>query len=102
MRDAGSVPSSQPPPPTFAPWRGRTIALALDLHADETIIDEQEGRELAAQAGIHVVGVLGILLRAKRLGQIPALKPEIQSLRTKANFFIAPLLEAKVLAAAGE
>lgn len=78
------------------------IALAADLHADVVIIDEQEGRELAAQAGLQVIGVLGILLRAKREGQIPALKPEIQSLRKKGKFFIAPFLEAKVLAAAGE
>ncbi len=78
------------------------IALAVDLHADVVMIDEQEGRELAAQAGLQVIGVLGILLRAKREGQIPALKPEIQSLRRKGRFFIAPLLEAKVLAAAGE
>jgi predicted nucleic acid-binding protein len=78
------------------------IALAVDLHADMVIIDEQEGRELAARTGLQVVGVLGILLRAKREGQIPALKPEIQSLRTKGKFFIAPSLEARVLAAAGE
>ena len=79
-----------------------TIALAADLNADVVIIDEQEGRQLAAQVGLQVIGVLGILLRAKREGQIPALKPEIQSLRRKGRFFIAPLLEAKVLAAAGE
>jgi predicted nucleic acid-binding protein len=78
------------------------IALAADLRADVVIIDEQEGRELAAQAGLHVIGVLGILLRAKREGQIPALKPEIQSLRMKGKFFIAPYLEAQVLAATGE
>jgi predicted nucleic acid-binding protein len=78
------------------------IALAADLNADVVIIDEQEGRELAAQAGLRVTGVLGILLRAKRHGHIPALKPEIQSLRKKAKFFIAPSLEAQVLVAAGE
>ncbi|HXJ95855.1 MAG TPA: DUF3368 domain-containing protein [Terriglobia bacterium] len=66
------------------------------------LIDEQEGRQLAAQAGLSVTGVLGILLRAKQSGHIPALRPEIQSLRHKARFFIAPLLEAKLLAAAGE
>jgi hypothetical protein len=49
-----------------------------------------------------VTGVLGILLRAKRDGHIPELKPQIQSLRKKGKFFIAPFLEAKVLAAAGE
>jgi hypothetical protein len=41
-------------------------------------------------------------LRAKRDGHIPALKPEIESLRKKARFFIASLLEAKALAAARE
>jgi hypothetical protein len=78
------------------------IALAADLDADVVIIDEQEGRELAAQAGLYVTGVLGILLRAKRDGHVPALKPEIESPRKKARFFIASFLEAKVLATAGE
>ncbi len=79
-----------------------TIALAVDMKANMAIIDEQEGRKLAAQVGLKVTGVLGILRRAKREGQIPALKPEIQSLRSLGNFFIASSLEAKVLAAAGE
>ena len=79
-----------------------TIALAAELRAEVVIIDEQEGRQLAAEAGLVVTGVLGILLRAKQSGHIPALKPEIQVLRHKVHFFIAPLLEAKVLAAAGE
>jgi len=78
------------------------IALAAELRAEVVIIDEQEARELAAHVGLRVIGVLGILLRAKREGQIPAIKPEIQSLRQKGKFFIAPNLEAKVLAAAGE
>jgi len=78
------------------------IALAVELNADVVITDEQEGRELAAQVGLKVTGALGILLRDKLDGQIPALKPEIQSLRSKGRFFIAPSLEAQVLAAAGE
>jgi predicted nucleic acid-binding protein len=78
------------------------IALATDMKAGIVVIDEREGREFAAQAGLSVIGVLGILLRAKRSGQIPAIKPEIQSLREKAHFFVAAALEAKVLAAAGE
>jgi uncharacterized protein len=68
------------------------IALATDLKADLVIIDEQEGPQTAKQAGLSVTGVLGILLRAKRVGAIPAVRPEIQALRDKARFFIAPLL----------
>ena len=78
------------------------IALATDMRADIVIIDEQEARQTAIQAGLSVTGVLGILLRAKRAGKIRALAPEIQALRNKARFFIAPSLEAKVLTAAGE
>ena len=78
------------------------IALATDLKADIVLIDEQEGRQLASKAGLAVTGVLGVLLRAKRKGEIAAVKPEIDLLRSKARFFVSPLLEAKVLVAAGE
>ena len=78
------------------------IALATDLKADIVLIDEQEGRQLASKAGLAVTGVLGALLRAKRRGEIAAVKPEIDLLRSKARFFVSPLLEAKVLVAAGE
>mgnify|MGYP003379692559 CR=1 FL=1 len=78
------------------------IALAADMHAGLVLIDEQEGRQLAQQAGLSVSGVLGVLLRAKRNGHIDAIKPEIQSLRHKARFFISPSLEIRVLSDAGE
>ena len=76
--------------------------MASEIRADVVLIDEQEGRQLAAEAGLSVSGVLGVLLRAKRMGHIASLGSEIQSLRTKAHFFIAPALEARVLAQAGE
>jgi predicted nucleic acid-binding protein len=57
---------------------------------------------LAAQSGVRVTGVLGILLRAKRSGQIASLKAEVASLREKAHFFLSGSMEAKVIAAAGE
>jgi predicted nucleic acid-binding protein len=66
------------------------------------LIDEQEGRQLASRTGLAVTGVLGILLRAKRTGEIAVVKPEIDSLRSKARFFVSLSLEVKVLAAAGE
>jgi hypothetical protein len=78
------------------------IALAVDLKADLVLMDEREGRQLATQVGISVTGVLGILLRAKRVGQIAAIKPAIDALRQDAHFFIAPALEAKVLSESGE
>ncbi len=78
------------------------IALATVLNAGIVLIDEQEGRQLASKTGLAVTGVLGVLLRAKRKGEIAAVKPEIDLLRSKARFFVSPSLEAKVLAAAEE
>jgi predicted nucleic acid-binding protein len=43
-----------------------------------------------------------VLLRAKTNGKIKAVKPEIDALRTKARFFIAPSLEAAILTQAKE
>jgi len=88
--------------PSLHKGEAEAIALAVDLKADTVIIDEQEGRHLATQAGLSVTGVLGVLLRAKLAGQIPAVKPEIRALRDKARFFIAQTLEARVLLLAGE
>jgi predicted nucleic acid-binding protein len=84
------------------PGEAEAIALAVELAADTLIIDEQEGRELATQAGLFVTGTLGVLLLAKQSGHIAAVKPEIQALRTKARFFMSASLEAQVLATAGE
>lgn len=78
------------------------IALALSKKADKVLIDEKEGRRVAIQCGISVTGVLGILLRAKLVGQIEYLRPEIEKLRSLAGFYIAPSLSAKVLRMSGE
>jgi len=84
------------------PGEAEAIALATDLKADIVLLDELEGRQLASRTGLAVTGVLGILLRARRAGEIAALKPEIDLLRSKAHFFVSASLEAKILAAAGE
>ena len=78
------------------------IALASEMSADMVLIDEREGRQIAIKAGLSVTGVLGILLRAKKMGMIDAVKPEILSLRRRARFFLSASLEARVLASAGE
>jgi hypothetical protein len=78
------------------------IALATDLNAEIVLIDEQEGRQLASKTGLAVTGVLGVLPRAKRAGEITAVKPEVDLLRSKAHFFVSAALEREILAAAGE
>jgi predicted nucleic acid-binding protein len=78
------------------------IVLATEIGAEVLLIDEKEGRNFARQAGIPVRGVLGVLIRAKATGDIRSVKAEINALRDRARFFVAPLLEAEVLRSVGE
>ena len=78
------------------------IALAAEIQAGVLLIDEKEGRSVARQAGVVVRGVLGVLVRAKAMGEIASVGAEIDALRNRAGFFIASSLEAEVLRSVGE
>jgi len=78
------------------------IALSIEMSADLLLIVEREGRVAARQAGLRATGVLGVLLRAKATGKIPPVKSEIEALRSRAGFFVAPGLEEKILRSSGE
>lgn len=78
------------------------ITLAVDLGVDMIVMDEKIGRERARGLGLKTVGVLGILLTAKKQGQIKSLKDAMTALRNEVGFFISDDLYRQILAQAGE
>jgi uncharacterized protein len=78
------------------------IWLAKELNADWLIIDELKGRKIARSLGLPIVGVLGILIRAKQEGYLDSLKNVIEELQAKSNFRIHPNLVAEALSLVGE
>ncbi|NMF86715.1 DUF3368 domain-containing protein [Nodosilinea sp. P-1105] len=78
------------------------IALALELKADELLIDERLGRREASRLGLSITGLLGILLVAKRRGLVGAIRPIMDDLINEAGFRVSSQLYADVLAMAGE
>ncbi|MFM9961700.1 MAG: DUF3368 domain-containing protein [Planctomycetaceae bacterium] len=86
---------------TLDAGEAETIVLALESHADWTLMDERRGRERAVSLGLRVVGLLGVLLDSKRSGLITEIKPLLQGLQDF-GFFIRPALVAEVLELAGE
>ncbi len=78
------------------------IALALEVKADYLVIDEWKGRRMAKQKGLHVIGLIGILLAAKRKGVVEAIKPILLTLTSEAGFRIHTTLLKDALRDAGE
>lgn len=68
------------------------IALSMELKADVLLIDEVDGRREAKNHGLEITGLVGVLLEAKKAGLIGKIRPEIENLATKANFWMSPQL----------
>jgi len=79
-----------------------SIALALELEAELVLMDEREGRHAAQRMGLHVVGVVGVLLEARARGAIGAVRPHLDGLRQKAGFYLSETVYRRALVLAGE
>ena len=91
--------------PTLAamldPGEAEAIALARAVQARVVILDELRGRRVAQQAGLPLIGSLGVLLRAKQVGLITTVAPLIHAMIGQGRR-ISPALQARIMAAAGE
>jgi uncharacterized protein len=77
------------------------LALALEMKADLILLDDRAARRLAVALHVPLIGTLGLILRAKHAGLIPAVRPRMEALRGL-PFHIATNLYDSVLSAAGE
>src|SRR6185436_9765540 len=72
------------------------IVLAGELHADYLLMDEAAGRAVAIRCGLRVIGLLGLLLRAKERGMIAAVTPLLDTLEREAGFWMTADLKRGV------
>jgi hypothetical protein len=84
------------------PGEAAALALAVEIHADAVLLDERRGREAASQLGLRTIGILGLLLQAKSVGFLAAVRPVLDDLQREAGFWIAEPLRQQVLGLAGE
>lgn len=78
------------------------IALAIGIKADLLLIDERRGRKIADRFGLKYIGLLGAIIEAKHKNLIPNVRSLLDSLISKAGFWIDQELYNRVLQAAGE
>lgn len=62
------------------------IALAVENNADILLLDDKSARLIAANLGLKLIGIVGILIWAKKEGVIKKLSKELDKLREEAKF----------------
>lgn len=81
---------------------GEAEAIALaHAHGWRIILDDRRARAVARGLGVTIIGTVGILVRAKRLGMIPSLKTLLDALAAQ-EFYISEALQAEALRLAQE
>lgn len=76
------------------------IAVAIDYGCG-VLMDDKAGRKMAANAGVPVIGTVGVLVLAKRKGLIPLVMPLLEELAAS-GYFLSEEIIAAALAASGE
>ncbi|MBC7857121.1 MAG: DUF3368 domain-containing protein [Pirellulaceae bacterium] len=77
------------------------LALAEEMNAG-VLIDEKDGRRVAEQMGLTVVGTVGILIEAKSEFLCTSITPLLDSLVEGLGFYVSARLRAQALRMAGE
>ena len=78
------------------------IALMVEKRGDVLLIDERRGRRVAEREGVPVIGLLGVLTKAKRAGLIASLSDTVNDLQRLAGFRVSDRLKARLRIEAGE
>ena len=78
-----------------------TIVLARELGADWVLMDEKKGRRKLTEMGLPKIGTVGILLKAKQVGSLIAIRPELEQLH-QSGFSISQTVIDAVLRQADE
>jgi predicted nucleic acid-binding protein len=74
-----------------------SIALSIQLEPDLLLLDEFDARSIASKLRLRFIGLLGVLMKAKKAGYIQKVKPLMNNLKEQAGFWIDEELYQYVL-----
>jgi uncharacterized protein len=77
------------------------LSLAIELSASRLLIDDLQGRRVAEQLHVPIIGSVGILLAAKEHGHIEKVRPHMDAMR-RSSLYLKDSVYVGILQAAGE
>lgn len=72
------------------------ISLALDLDAGWLVVDDGDARKAAKSLGLRIIGLLGMVVWAKKQGKFPSAIQHIENLRRVTRFRISAQVMAQI------
>jgi hypothetical protein len=70
------------------------IALALELRPKLVLMDELTGRKVAESLDLKLCGSVGLLIKAKQMGEIPAVKPLLDEMKRQGIYYGQRFIDA--------
>lgn len=83
------------------PGEASAIALAMEIGSSLLILDDGKGRKAAQRLNLNFTGSLGLFLKAKTAGIIPAIQPIIAKVQ-QTDFRYTEAVLQEILSLAGE
>jgi hypothetical protein len=70
------------------------MAYALHNGQLQVALDDRQARRLAQRLRLPIVGLVGILLKAKQAGLLPTIQPQLDAARSQ-GFYLRPARNSK-------
>lgn len=83
------------------PGEASAIALAIESEPSLLVLNDAKGRKVARKLNLNFTGTLGIFLKAKKSGIIPAIRPILDKIQMT-NFRYSQAVFIEILSLAGE
>jgi mannose-1-phosphate guanylyltransferase len=85
----------------LGPGESAVLAPALLSPGSEAVLDDRDARRCARSLGIRVIGTLGLIVFAKRIGSVPSVRPIVETL-VESGMYLEDRLRREILELAGE